>query len=142
MLECADGFKAPLQSTTTSPITLFPAQRGLYIDSAYLKKWRDIFLQKDDVFGDKFLRGIVFTVSKDEVHITSDAKDCFRAWNVDEVHYEPNANLPPGPYYSKAGRLHEVWQIHEDPNLAFVTAAWRAYGQDESVHRDLSGNVI
>lgn len=78
---------------------------------------------KDDAFHPSFLQEVIFG-GADDVHLESNTRDMFEAWETLHVTFLPHLSISNGPYYVKEDSIHSIWRVYEDRQLAFVQAIW------------------
>lgn len=103
--------------------TIFPVQENQTINAECLRAWRANYLDKDDAFHPSFLQEVNFG-GADDVHLESDTRDMFEAWETLHVTFLPHLSISNGPYYVKEDSIHSIWRVYEDRQLAFVQAIW------------------
>ena len=102
--------------------TCFRVQKNQTIDAECLRAWRAI-LDHDDVFHPSFLQEVIFS-GTDDVHLESDTKDVFEAWETLHISFVTDLSISNGPYYVMNGAIYSIWRLYEDHQLAFVQATW------------------
>ena len=98
------------------------------MDSVYLEKLIQQYLEEDDVFRKEFLANAIVLRSNEnliEVDKLSDTLERWNCQNLIQMEY-PAGDCPKGPYLSQSGVLYETWKIYSDINHAFISATWPA----------------
>ena len=103
--------------------TIFRVQENQTVNAECLRAWRANYLDKDDAFHPSFLQEVIFG-GADDVHVESDTRDIFEAWETLHVTFVPHLGISTGPYYVKEDSIYSIWRVYEDRQLAFVQAIW------------------
>lgn len=95
------------------------------IEEDWLREAIARYEEVDDVFRKEFLSGVMFTASSSKIDITNGATKMLHAvgasW-IGIIDTSTSSNPPQGPYYVLGKELHEIWQLHDDSQGAFLTS--------------------
>lgn len=72
-----------------SPATFFRVEKNQIINADCLRGWRADYLDDDDAFHPSFLQEVIFG-GADDVHLESDTRDLFEAWETLHVSFVPH----------------------------------------------------
>ena len=101
--------------------TCFRVEKNQTINADCLRAWRADYLDDNDAFHPSFLQEVIFG-GADDVHLESDTRDLFEAWETLHVSFAPHLRIPHGPYYVEKDSMYSIWRVYEDRQLAFVQA--------------------
>ncbi|TGO30773.1 hypothetical protein BPAE_0003g00570 [Botrytis paeoniae] len=112
---------------------------GNKITEEYLKDFRSLYLDPDDIFQPGFLLQIVFWGAEEDVDLQPSALSLLAKWNTKERYFvAPRSgkdDIAPGPYVLYRGRICEPWRVYKDDCLSMMISfrPVREYGERETL---------
>ena len=120
---CRPNINGVGNNDEASLATYFRVEKNQIINADCLRAWRVNYLDNDDAFHPSFLQEVIFG-GADDVHLGSDTRDVFEAWETLHVSFAPGLSIANGPYRVKNDSIHSIWRVYDDRQLAFVQATW------------------
>ena len=121
--------KVSVEDVDFHAVTLIANADGAAVDLVYLRKAVARFYATDDVFGAAFLRNVIISIQKEELHVLNDAARLqFSEWHTKSVRVVVLNTCFEGPYFESRKGLHEAWRLYEDHASAFMCPVVPARG--------------